>query len=153
MKFFVIVLIVCLFYGQDESSEKAPLVVTITPIKHTYNIQEKWIYEIRIENISSDILRIPKNIDKHYIPKMIGSDGRAIPWKYVILAMGYFDEHNTIELAPGYFYGEKCSWTGPPDKGEYTFHILYISPINIGDSLPHYWSGQVKSNEVGIIIK
>lgn len=131
----------------------APLRVTLTPLKTRYKVMEPWLYEIRIENVSSDTLRIADNIHSHYLPKVIDSEGRAIIWVYEMSYALNYDESNTIKLAPGYFYGEKCSWSGLQKTGEYSFHIDYVAPQNHGGSLPHYWYGTCESNTVQIIVE
>jgi hypothetical protein len=127
--------------------------VTLTPLKTNYKVTEIWMYEIRIENISSDTLRIPKSILPHYFPRMIDPEGRMITPELLVLAADYFDGSNTIELAPGYFYGEKCSWGGLEKPGEYSFYVTYVAPQNLRDSLSNYWHGTLESNRVQIIVK
>ena len=142
-----------LLYGQRDNNEKLPLILTVTPLKTSFKISEKWKYEIRIENVSKDTFIIPEEIDGHYYPKMIASNGEEVKWEYAIPTMGGFNEKNTIELGPGCFYGKKCTWTGLKKPGIYTFSIVYNAPINLSDSLPHYWNDQLESNKVQITVE
>lgn len=140
-------------YGQKEDNEKLPLVLTVKPLKTTFKIYEKWEYEIRIENRNNDTLKIPKEIEGHYYPKMIASSGEQVKWEYAISIMGNFDEKNTIELSPGCFYGKRCTWVGLGQPGTYTFSIIYYAPKNMSDSLLHYWEGQLESNKVQVTVE
>ena len=142
-----------ILYGQNGKNEISPLVLTVTPLKTSFKIQEKWEYEIRIENRSNDTLVIPREIEGHYYPRMIASNGEQVKWEYAVSATGNFDKKNTIELDPGCFYGKTCTWTGLKQPGIYTFSIVYYAPANLGDSLPYYWQGQLVSNEVQVTVE
>jgi hypothetical protein len=149
----ILIIVFGFLYGQKDNNEKLPLILTVTPLKTSFKISEKWEYEIRIANISNDTLRIPREIEEHYYPRMIASNGEHVKWEYAISAMGNFDEKNTIELCPGCFFGKTCTWIGLEHPGTYAFSVVYYAPTNSSDSLPDYWSGQLESNEVQVKVE
>lgn len=130
-----------------------PIAVTITMAKSTYRVGESLDFEIRIENVSDDTIRIPENVGDSYLPQMYDSNGEQVIWAYEISFADFYDEHSTVELAPRCFYGKKCRGWGLPHSGEYTFSIHYISPKNFGDPLPYYWDGEVESNKAILVAK
>ena len=139
--------------AQQPQDTILPLDGKLTLGKEVYKKGEPLDFEIRIDNNTTDTMRIYKAIDVHYLPKMCKPDGEIIPFDWSVPVLINIKKEETFELLPGTFYGTSTTWPGNIPPGTYTFHIVYCNPINSGDSLPHYIFGKANSDTVDLVIE